>query len=96
MWETFEIDDFFVTISSGHNMTFMARRDWAMPLYVISVLAVVVGGLLLIFRRPWQVWLIPEVKGIGGQLYGVVEKFGSTKGASEFLRELLEEEDSSK
>jgi len=90
--ETFEVDGFSVTISPSHNMTFIARRDLALPLYFISITAVVVGGLLLLFRRPWQVWLIPEVKGIGGQLYGVVERLGSVRGASEFLEELLTEE----
>lgn len=91
--ETFEVDGFSVTISPDHNMTLIVRHDLALPLYIISIIAVVVGGLLLLFRRPWQVWLIPEVKGIGGQLYGVVERPGSVEGASRFLKELLTEED---
>jgi len=90
--ETFEVDGISVSISPGHSMTFIARRDLALPLYVISIVAVVGSGLLLLFRHPWQVWLIPEVKGVGGQLYGVVEKLGSVRGASEFLEELLAED----
>jgi cytochrome c biogenesis protein ResB len=89
--ETFELDDLAVTISPGHNVRITARRDLALPLYAISIIVILVSGLLLFFRSPWQVWLMPEIKGRGGQLYGVVEKFGSTRNTPEFLEQLLTE-----
>ena len=94
--ETFEVDGFSVTISPNHNMTFAIRRDLALLVYFVSIVATVSSGVLLLFRRPWQVWFIPEVKGIGGQLYGVVERLGSVKGANQFLQEFLKEEEISK
>lgn len=87
--ETFEVDGLSVAITLGHNVELMVRRDFALPFYVLSGVMMVVGGALLYLWPPWQVWLVPEVKGRGGQLYGVVETLGPTGRASKFLEQLL-------
>ncbi len=93
--EAFEIDSYSVTISLDHNLKLIARRDWPLLLlFMLIIVVVMVSAGLLFFSSPWQVWLVPEVKGRGGQLYGVVEKFGSAKGVNEFLEHLLATKDS--
>lgn len=85
-----EIDNLSLSVSLNHTLRFVAWRDPALWLFSLSVIVLVVGGFLVIARPPWQVWLIPEVKGRGGQLYGVVEKLGFTQeDAVRFLDELL-------
>ncbi len=87
--ETLEIEDLSMTLSRHHNLTVVAYSDPALILYGISLLLVLIGAFFTLLRPPVQVWLIPEVKGIGGQLYGIIEKFGSTKAETEALVELL-------
>jgi hypothetical protein len=92
--ETFEVDDLAIRVFLDHHIRLIAYRDGALPLYGLSLAAIVAGGLLLLLQPPWLVWLMPEVKGRGGQLYGVVEKFGfeppgRTKTGPEFLAQLL-------
>jgi hypothetical protein len=90
--KTFDVDGLAMTVSRNYDLKFVARRDWALLLYfVVLTLVIVISAALLFFRPPWQLWLVPEVKGRGGQLYGVVEKFGSARDASEFLKQLLAE-----
>ena len=89
--ESFEVRGFTVTVSLNQQVSMLAWRDWAVPLYLVSLLAIVGGVILLYFRTPWQIWLIPEVKGRGGQLYGVVEKFTYASGdPAQFLEQLLQ------
>jgi hypothetical protein len=75
-----------------HNINVIVRRDAGLPFYLLAVILVVVGGVLMLFR-PAVVWLIPEVKGIGGQLYGVMETFDSKQKMILFLGQLLVIED---
>ena len=92
MGDTFAVDNLSVSLTQNHNIKFIARRDWGLPLYPLSFIVLLVSGALMLFLPPRQLWLIPDVKGRGGQLYGVVEKFGSAKGAEEFLQALFNEE----
>lgn len=87
--DTFDIDGLSISLTQNYTLQFMARRDFGLPLYAVAFLLMLVSGLLLLFLPPWQVWLIPEVKGRGGQLFGVVEKFGSAKPATAFLEQLM-------
>jgi hypothetical protein len=84
------IDAVTVTITSGHSLKVIVRRDKALWLYGVSLIAAVSSLLVFYFLPPWQLWLIPEVKGRGGQLYGVVEKLGPAKGMGEFLEHLFD------
>jgi hypothetical protein len=52
-------------------------------------LGLVGAPLLLRFSPPWQLWLIPDIKGRGGQIYCVAEKLGSTEEIVPFLEQLL-------
>ncbi len=90
--QPFEIDDLSVTISVNHSLEVVAYRDPALLLYLVSLGLVVVGGVFIFLRPPLLLWLVPEVKGLGGQLYGVVEKFGSVEAAKQFVEELLSPE----
>lgn len=90
--EAFEVRGFTVTVSLNQQVSMLAWRDWAVPLYLLSLLAIIGGVVILYFRAPWQIWLIPEVKGRGGQLYGVVEKFTYASGdPDQFLEQLLQD-----
>ncbi len=92
--EPFEIDDYQVLLSLDHNLSFVARSDWWLLLiFVISITTILASAVLLFFSPPWQIWLIPDVKGRGGQLYGVVEKFWPGTGCKEFLQQLLIEQE---
>lgn len=87
--DTFEIEDISMTIFLNYNMVYLARRDWALPLYIVTLPAMFISLLLLLLCPPWQIWLISEVKGRGGQLYGVVETVGGARAASQLLERLL-------
>ena len=93
--ETLWIDDVRLMISGDRNLRLWAYYDPALPLYLVSLMLVIVGLLATFapFLRPMQLWLAPEVKGLGGQLYGVVETFGLLEGAVIFLEELLSAEE---
>lgn len=88
--QTFALDDLSVTLTANRNLSLLAYRDPALPLYLIGGL-LILGGLatLLPVLSPWQLWLVPEIKGLGGQLYGVVEKYGGRAGAAAYLEQLL-------
>lgn len=88
--QTFNLDDLSLTLTANQNLSLLAYRDPALPLYLIGGL-LILGGLatLLPFLSPWQLWLLPEVKGLGGQLYGVVEKYGDVAAATAYLEQLL-------
>jgi cytochrome c biogenesis protein ResB len=87
--QVFEVEDYQAVMFLNHKVTVLARRDPALPLYFFSIVLILTGLVLTFLRPPALVWLIPEVKGIGGQLYGVMETFGSGQGAKQFLEELL-------
>jgi hypothetical protein len=86
--DSFQIDDISVKLTPRYNITIIARRDFGLPLLVIGVLLAIIAGLLLLLP-PWQVWLIPEVKGRGGQLYGIAETIAPATKAAAFLSTLL-------
>ncbi|MBI1882510.1 MAG: cytochrome c biogenesis protein ResB, partial [Chloroflexi bacterium] len=86
--QVFDVDGVAVTLSPDSSVRLMAYHDPAAPLYLIS-LVLVAASLLSFWQPPLQLWLIPEVKGRGGQLYGVVEKFGSVAQVPNFLDQLL-------
>jgi len=90
--QTFEIDGLSLTLTLDHSLSVSARRDFGLLLYPAALLLMLACAALLWLLPPWQVWLIPDVKGRGGQLYGVAEKFGAMGGAAEFLRDLLRHE----
>ncbi len=88
--DIFEVDQALIKVSRDYHLKFIVRSDWAL-LLLLSIIIVGIGGsaILLFMRSPWQLWLVPDVRGLGGQLYGVIERFGSDKGLAEFLEELL-------
>ena len=86
--QEFEIDGMTAILSLHHSIKVIVRRDMGLPLYILAVVLIVGGGVLTLLR-PAVIWLIPEVKGLGGQLYGVLETFGSEKKLMQFLEELL-------
>jgi hypothetical protein len=87
--ETFEINDLTITISANYSLELIARRDPALPLYGLSLALIGLSLLVLRVWPPWHIWLIPEVKGRGGQLYGVVETMDRPEAAAQFLERLL-------
>jgi hypothetical protein len=86
--QTFEIAGNTVLLLRGHSINVVIRQDMGWPFYILALALIVTGGVLT-FLRPAVVWLIPEVKGIGGQLYGVMETTGSAQKAAQFLEQLL-------
>jgi hypothetical protein len=90
----FKIGDMTAMLALDHSINVIVRRDMGWPFYILAV-ALIVSGTVLTLLRPAVVWLIPEVKGIGGQLYGVVESFGSEKKMIQFLEVLLTIDDTS-
>ncbi len=87
--QPFQVDDISVQLAARYNITLVARRDFGLPLLVISLLLTLATALLLWALPPWQVWLIPEVKGRGGQLYGVAETIGAPAKITACLANLL-------
>ncbi|GAB4430765.1 MAG: hypothetical protein Kow0031_11710 [Anaerolineae bacterium] len=87
--QSFQVDDISVRLTTRHNISLVARRDFGLPLLVLGLLLAALAALLLLALPPWQVWLIPEVKGRGGQLYGVAETVASPVKAAAFLDGLL-------
>ncbi len=88
--EVLELDDLSVITTFNHNLELVVYTDWAFPLYFIALLLLISGCIFTFARPPLQIWLIPEVKGLGGQLYGVVEKLGPIEPGRQFLEQLLE------
>jgi hypothetical protein len=86
-----EIETLIGSLALNYKMAVNTRRDPALWLYPLGLI-LIVAGLATFFWPPAQVWLIPEVKGRGGQLYGVLETFGSQEKMEAFLERLLAEE----
>jgi hypothetical protein len=93
--ESFKVDDLTVTISSNYSLELVARRDLALPLYGLSLALIGLSLLALRVWPPWHIWLMPEVKGRGGQLYGVVETLARPEAAAHFLEQFLATADNS-
>ncbi len=93
--ETIWIDDVRLMVFSDRSLRLWAYFDPALPLYVAGGGLAIIGLLATFvpFLRPMQLWLVPEAKGLGGQLYGVIETFGSMGRASIFLEQLLPAEE---
>jgi len=90
--EPFEVDNLVLTLSRSYSLELVARHDWSVLLAFGLAIALLAASVALLFwRPPWQVWLMPEVKGRGGQLYGVVEKLGLRQDARQFLEHLFEQ-----
>ncbi|MEW5956143.1 MAG: cytochrome c biogenesis protein ResB [Chloroflexota bacterium] len=87
--ETFELDELSITFSLNRNLTVLARRDPGLLLYLLGGLLLAVGLGLTAGWPPVQVWLVPEVKGLGGRLYAVLEKPGPAAPETDFLEQLL-------
>lgn len=88
--EKFTIDGLTITLTPNAALRVLAYRDPALILYLISALLIFTGGVVLLWQPPLQLWLIADVKGRGGQLYGVLEKLGPMSKTKPFLEPLLE------
>jgi len=82
------VEGLTITLSRDYTMQVMLWRDPALLLYGLSLIFM---GLAVVtfLRPPMQIWLIPEVKGRGGQLYGVSEGYASADQLRQFLDQLL-------
>lgn len=89
--EAFEIDGLTIMLSPNHTLRVFVLRDWALPLYFISLIGLAGSILAFLISPPWQLWLIPDIKGRGGQLYGVAEVLGPARESPAFLEKLLTE-----
>lgn len=87
--EVFKVNDLAVTLSHQYDLKVYVHRDPALPLYLVGLILVVMAVLFIFWQPPLQLWLVPEVKGRGGQLYCVLEKFGSIKEKPQFLDQIL-------
>lgn len=87
--QPFALDDLTVTISPSQTLNLVTYADPALAVYLLAA-ALLLGGLAAtLLWPPVQVWLAPEVKGLGGQLYGVLEKIGPLEQSGQFLAQLL-------
>lgn len=91
--EPFDVEGLKVTMSLNSNLTLVGYRDPALPLYGIALGCILAAGFLIFIQAPLQVWFVPEVKGRGGQLFGIIEKFGSTAEMPQFLAAQLDKDD---
>jgi hypothetical protein len=87
----FELDGLTLTISPDKGLDVLVYWDLALPLYLISLCLIGVGAVFFWWQRPLLIWFVPEVKGRGGQLYGIVEKFGPVlvEDSAPFFEQLL-------
>jgi hypothetical protein len=90
--KTFTVEGLTVIMSLNSNLLVFGYRDPALPLYGLALGFILVAGVFIFIQPPLQIWIIPEVKGRGGQLYGVVEKFGSVDTMPQFLAMQLNKE----
>jgi hypothetical protein len=90
--KSFNVEGLTVIMSLNSNLLVLGYRDPALPLYGLALGFILVAGVFIFIQPPLQMWIIPEVKGRGGQLYGVVEKFGSVSKMSQFLATQLNKE----
>jgi hypothetical protein len=91
--QPFALDGLSVTATLGHKLEVIAYRDPAIVLYLLGFGLIGVGLIFTYVRPPIQLWLIPDIKGLGGQLYGVIEQPGSLESATRFLEQLFIEAD---
>jgi hypothetical protein len=91
--QPFEMQGLTAVMSLEQGVNIVVRRDMGLPFYALAAMLIVGGG-ILVLSRPAIIWLIPDVKGMGGQLYGVLETFGSEQKMAQFLEELLAVDDS--
>jgi hypothetical protein len=79
-----------LSLASNYMLEILVWRDGALPFYGLGLLATLASTLVLSLAPPWQIWLVPEVKGRGGQLYAMAESFNGSKAKmTELLRQLL-------
>ena len=83
-----QVEALTLLISRDYKLQAVTWRDPALIVYGLSLL-LLLTGLIAYIRPPATVWLIPEIKGRGGQLYGVMESFGAAAGLTQFLEQLL-------
>lgn len=86
----FTVDGLTITLTPNAALHVLAYRDPGLILYMISAVLIFAGGVVLLWQPPLQLWLIADVKGRGGQLYGVLEKFGPVSERQQFLEPLLD------
>ena len=84
-----KVETFSVTLLPDYNLKIVARRDPGLWFYGLGLLLILTGGAAFFVYPPSQIWLIPEVKGRGGHLYGVMESFATDKKIEQFLERLL-------
>lgn len=92
--KSFDVEGVTITMSLNSNLTISGYRDPGLLLYGIALGCILTAGFFIFIQPPLQVWFIPEVKGRGGQLYSVVEKFDSTAELPQFLAAQLNNGDS--
>ena len=89
MGQDFELDGLTITLIPDSGLDMLVYWDLALPLYLISFCLISLGMVFFWGRRPVLVWFVSEVKGRGGQLYGIVEKFGPVEDSTPFFEQLL-------
>ncbi len=83
------LDGLHINLGLDYSLSALVYFDPALTFYLLALL-LIGGGLLLTFAAPpVQLWLVPEVKGLGGQLYGVIETTGPVAQQTDFLERLL-------
>lgn len=87
--EIIEIEGLSGTITLNYEMLVLLYRDPFLVLYPLAFVLIIIG-IITLWRPPSQVWLIPEIKGRGGQLYAVIETHGKEESLKQFLAELLD------
>jgi hypothetical protein len=92
---TLPVENLSMTVVRHHSLTVLVYSDPAFFLYIAALLLILAGLLSLLLRPPVQIWLIPEVKGLGGQLYGLAETPVFVKAKATFLEDLLGHEEAS-
>jgi len=82
-------DGLHLSLGLADSLSLLIYFDPALAVYLLAIL-LVIGGLGAIFiTPPVQLWLVPDIKGLGGQLYGVVETTGPVERQTAFLEQLL-------
>ncbi len=90
--EAFPIDGLSATLTPTYDLKVLAYRDPALLLYLPAA-ALALAALAAFLLPPRQIWLIPEIKGRGGPLYGVSEGLGPAARTDKLLAELLQPEE---
>lgn len=87
--QPFEVNGVALKLTRNSNVTVIVLRDPALLLYGLAGGLMGIAAIFTFWLSPVQVWFIPEVKGRGGQLYSVVERFGREAGLPLFLELIL-------